>query len=141
MAPAGKTSLMMEIPCAVGDDVWRASDRALYARCLDDLRALGIDDLGAATRGVFSTFVAEGYPIYALGYAAHQRALGDVVARAPNLVSCGRQGTFRYVFMDIAMEMGLEAARQVLAGGALRQRTFVEFRRDRQLIESQSLTA
>ena len=144
MAPPGKTSLMLELPCTVGDDVWRAGDNALYARCLDDLADLGVDVKGglrAATRGVFSTHIAEGYPIYALDYADHQRALIDAVAAVPNLLSIGRQGTFRYIFMDIAMEMGLAAARHVLTNTPARPRAFLHFRNDRQLIEAQSLTA
>jgi protoporphyrinogen oxidase len=140
MAPPGCTSLMLEIPCAIGDAVWRAGDPELARRCLEDLSALGVDGVASSLRGAFSTFVAEGYPIYSLGYAEHQRALTDVVSEVPNLISCGRQGTFRYIFMDIAMEMGLAAARQVLAGRP-RPRAFLAFRSDRQLIETQSLTA
>jgi protoporphyrinogen oxidase len=139
MSPPGKTSLMLEIPCAVDDDTWTAPEAALRDRCLADLRTLGID-VAAAVRGSFSTFVEEGYPIYSLGYADHQRALLATVATVPNLLSLGRQGTFRYVFMDIAMEMGLEAARQILAR-APNQPHFLSFRNDRQLIEAQSLTA
>src|SRR5260370_6735318 len=36
-APTGKSSLMLEIPCHVGDAVWTASDEAIYARCMHDL--------------------------------------------------------------------------------------------------------
>jgi hypothetical protein len=32
------------------------------------------------------------------------------------LSSVGRQGAFRYVFMDTAMEMGIEAARAAIRG-------------------------
>jgi protoporphyrinogen oxidase len=140
MAPPGKTSLMLELPCGVGDAIWSASDAELYERCISDLDSLGIHGLRQDTLGLFSTFVAEGYPIYSLGYAEHQKALLASIATAPNLLSCGRQGTFRYVFMDIAMEMGIAAARQVL-GGQVRQASFASFRTDRQLIEAQSLTA
>src|SRR5262245_16303938 len=113
MAPPGKTSLMLEIPCDVGDEVWRAPDQALFERCVRDLDHLGITGVRDDARGVFSTFVEQGYPIYGIGYDQHRRALLGTVAAAPNFVSCGRQGTFRYIFMDIAMEMGLAAAEQV----------------------------
>jgi protoporphyrinogen oxidase len=139
MAPAGKSSLMLEIPCSVDDEVWRAPDAELLSRCLADLRAVGVH-VDEAVRGCFSTFVEDGYPIYALGYADHQRRLLEAVAAAPNLLSLGRQGTFRYVFMDIAMEMGVEAARQILAQ-APDQPRFLTFRSDRQLVEAQALTA
>jgi protoporphyrinogen oxidase len=139
MAPPGKTSLMLEIPCAIDDSTWRASDANLLDRCLGDLDRLGVR-VAPSVRGCFSTFVGEGYPIYSLGYRDHQRALLDAVARAPNLLSLGRQGTFRYIFMDIAMEMGAEAARQLLAR-APDQPSFLAFRTDRQLVEAQSVTA
>jgi protoporphyrinogen oxidase len=139
MAPPGKTSLMLEIPCAVDDSTWRSSDADLLDRCLGDLDRLGVR-VAPSVRGCFSTFVAEGYPIYTLGYREHQGALLDAVAQAPNLLSLGRQGTFRYIFMDIAMEMGAEAARQLLAR-APDQPTFLAFRTDRQLVEAQSVTA
>jgi protoporphyrinogen oxidase len=139
MAPAGKSSLMLELPCAVGDAVWSARDADLLDRCLADLAELGVA-VAPSLRGCFSTFVEEGYPIYSLGYAAHQRALSATVGEMENLLSLGRQGTFRYIFMDIAMEMGTLAAQQVLAR-APRQSEFLRFRSDRQLVEAQAVTA
>jgi protoporphyrinogen oxidase len=139
MAPPGKTSLMLEIPCAVDDATWRAGDETLLDRCLADLSRLGVE-VASSVRGCFSSFVAEGYPIYALGYREHQRTLLDAVGAVPNLLSLGRQGTFRYIFMDIAMEMGAEAARQLLSR-APDQPAFLAFRNDRQLVEAQSVTA
>jgi protoporphyrinogen oxidase len=115
MAPAGATSLMLEIPCELGDETWRAGDDQIFARCLDDLRALGLGDLRSRTRGYFSTFVPEGYPIYHLGYDQDRRRALAHIAQFDGLVTSGRQGAFRYVFMDTAMEMGIAAARAVLA--------------------------
>jgi protoporphyrinogen oxidase len=140
MAPPGKTSLMLEIPCDPGSDVWRAPDGELFERCARDLDELGVKGVRGDCLGVFSTFIEQGYPVYSLGYDDHRRALLGVAAGAPNLLSCGRQGTFRYIFMDIAMEMGLAAARQIL-DGAPRPAELAGFRSDRQLIESQATTA
>ena len=36
--------------------------------------------------------------------------------RFANVRTAGRQGLFRYVFMDAAMRMGIQAAEQMLAG-------------------------
>jgi protoporphyrinogen oxidase len=115
MAPPGSTSLMLEVPCTVGDETWSAPDAALYERCVADLRQLGLPDVRARTRGYFSSWVREGYPIYHLGYDADRRNVLAHVSGFEGLVSCGRQGAFRYIFMDTAMEMGIEAARMVLA--------------------------
>lgn len=116
MAPPGMTSLMLEIPCDVGDALWTAPEAALYARCLDDLDSLGLKGLRERTRGYFSSYVREGYPVYHLDYRADRRAVLGSVSDCQGVVTCGRQGAFRYVFMDAAMEMGLEAARSVVEG-------------------------
>jgi protoporphyrinogen oxidase len=143
-APPGKSSLMLEIPCDVGDAVWSAPDDAIYARCMHDLERLGFGDLTRPTLGHFSTYVPEGYPIYHLDYQRDRQALlGFVSDGAANLVTCGRQGAFRYIFMDTAMEMGIAAAAAVLARGGARldSRPIVELRGERGLVETQALTA
>ena len=114
MAPPGKTSLMLELPCAVGDELWRASDDDVAARCLDELRSLGFGDVARDLRGYYSSFVEEGYPIYHLDYRRERARVLAYAAETPNAVSVGRQGAFRYVFMDTAMEMGVAAAERVL---------------------------
>jgi protoporphyrinogen oxidase len=108
-APEGKTSLMLEVPCTVGDSIWSATDATLYDRCVDDLKHLSID-ITKDTIGYFSTWVREGYPIYHLGYEHERNRLLAHVGDYENLISCGRQGAFRYIFMDTAMEMGFAAA-------------------------------
>ena len=120
MAPPGRTSLMLELPCDVGDALWSESDEAVTARCLDELRALGFADVARDLRGHFSSFVAEGYPIYHLDYQKERARVLAYAAETANVVSVGRQGAFRYVFMDTAMEMGVAAAERLLgrAGAA-----------------------
>ncbi|MBW3622386.1 MAG: FAD-dependent oxidoreductase [Armatimonadetes bacterium] len=122
MAPPGKTSLMLEIPCDPGTPVWEMPDEPLRDRCLDDLNALGID-VRDKVLGCFSTRAAHAYPIYHLGYAESVRRLLDEVDRIPNLFTAGRQGLFRYIFTDTAMEMGLLAARACM-GEARRESVF-----------------
>jgi protoporphyrinogen oxidase len=114
MAPAGRTSLMLEIPCDVGDDVWRAGITELRARMGRELRRLGfsVDDVVDA----FVVRVEHGYPVYHLGYERDRQALLDEVRRFANVRTAGRQGLFRYVFMDAAMQMGILAAQQMMRG-------------------------
>ena len=114
MAPRGRTSLMLEIPCDVGDDVWTASTGELRSRMDRELRSLGfaIDDVIDA----FTVRVEHGYPIYHLGYDDDRRAILGEISQFRNVRTAGRQGLFRYVFMDTAMQMGIEAARQMIAG-------------------------
>ena len=89
---------------------------ALYQRCLTDLTDLGFSGIARDTLGYFGTFVEEGYPIYQQNYQTHRQDALHYLERITNLTSCGRQGSFRYVFMDTAMEMGLLAAERALEG-------------------------
>ncbi|MCA1663954.1 MAG: hypothetical protein LC659_06770, partial [Myxococcales bacterium] len=139
MAPPGRTSLMLELPCDVGDSTWTASDDAVTARCLDELGALGFGDVARDVRGHFSSFVGEGYPIYELDYRRQRERVLGFCAETPNLVSVGRQGAFRYVFMDTAMDMGIAAADQLL--GRAGQTAPSELGAEGGLIEARALTA
>jgi hypothetical protein len=105
---------MLEVPCDVGDATWTAGVTELRTRGISELSALGfrVDDVLDA----FCVRVAHGYPVYHLRYDADRRALLDEVGRFVNVRTAGRQGLFRYVFMDAAMRMGLVAAEQMLAG-------------------------
>ena len=138
MAPEGRTSMMLEIPCDVGDDVWTADVHALKARFARELGQLGfaIDDVIDA----FVVRVEHGYPVYHLGYDDDRRALLDVVARVPNVRTAGRQGLFRYVFMDAAMQMGIEAARQMTSGERAAGRLDA-IGRAKSVLETQAITA
>ena len=115
-APAGKTSLMLEIPCQFGDALWYAGDDEIFERCMKDLCALGIN-LQSRVMGYFSTRARYAYPVYKRGFKAHRQTLYDMVDAYDNLITCGRQGTFRYIFADTAMEMGFAAARYVQGQG------------------------
>jgi protoporphyrinogen oxidase len=139
MAPAGHTSLMLEVPCDVGDDIWCASDDRMLRLGLDELGDLGLR-VHADVIGAFSARVAHGYPIYRLGYDTDRQTLLSRVARFANVTTGGRQGLFRYVFLDAAMEMGQIAAQQILAG--TRGSTALDaVRRENDLLETAALTA
>ncbi|MDP3274150.1 MAG: FAD-dependent oxidoreductase [Deltaproteobacteria bacterium] len=115
MTPRGCASLMLEIPADPGDAHWNASDPALAQRALGDLVRLGIDVRGRV-RGVFSSRTAQAYPVYRVGYHTARDALLQVCSEPANLWTLGRQGLFRYVFMDTAMEMGFAAVRAIAKG-------------------------
>jgi protoporphyrinogen oxidase len=141
MAPAGQSSLMLELPCDVGDRVWSAPEEEIYSRCMEELEDLGFSGLRAATLDHFSSFVKEGYPIYHLDYRRDREQLLGYVGSVDNLISCGRQGAFRYVFMDTAMEMGLFAADSVLSQGGRNRRSIAELRSESGLVEAQAVGA
>lgn len=139
-APPGKTSLMLEIPCEVGGDVWGAPDADLLDRCLRDLDALGLR-VGRDVLGCFSTRITHGYPVFRLGYQVDRDRLLAVASAVENVTTCGRQGTFRYVFMDTAMQMGILAARQACARERGADVRIVSLHDEPRLRETAALTA
>ena len=118
-APAGKTSLMLEIPCSYNDEVWNMQDDLLFNRCIDDLFKLGIN-IKDRVIDYFYTAEKHAYPIYHLEYKHHLNKLFSWIAAIENIHTCGRNGLFRYIFMDRAMEMGFEAA--IIVGKKEKQR-------------------
>jgi protoporphyrinogen oxidase len=108
-APPGKASVMLEIP-SVGDDVWTMDEAELFERCKADLKGLGVNIEGK-TVGYFTTRALHAYPVYTMDYRDNCNRIIDHLRILPDLVSCGRQGLFDYIFMDDAMLMGFEAAR------------------------------
>jgi protoporphyrinogen oxidase len=139
MAPPGKTSAMLEIPCDKGDAIWRASVPELRALAARELGELGID-VGEIV-DAFSVRVEHGYPVYHLGYETERQALLAEVLRVPNLRTAGRQGLFRYVFMDAAMQMGTLAAEQLVRGEAGSGARIDAIGRSTRVVETAALTA
>jgi protoporphyrinogen oxidase len=140
MAPPGTTSLMLEIPCAQDDEIWSGSDADLVELVLGELASLGFD-VRADVVGSFSFRVPHGYPIYRVGYEADRERLLAHVGRWENVALGGRQGLFRYIFLDAAMEMGELAAKQLLRGGAIDTHAIDRVRRERVLLEANALSA
>ena len=111
-APAGKTSLILEIPCSYNDEVWNMPDDMLFKRGINDLSKLGID-IKDKVIDYFYTRERHAYPIYQLDYKLHLNKVTSWINSIENLHICGRNGLFRYIFMDRAMEMGIETARLI----------------------------
>lgn len=137
MAPPGRTSVMLEIPCDPGTDLWQAADADLVPRALADLKRLGVD-VSKATGEVWGARAAQAYPMMDLAYGDQRQQAIDHLRSVANLVQCGRQGAFRYVFTDTAMEMGRMAAQGLLAGQDNRDRIY-QHRNERTVIETQSV--
>lgn len=111
-APVGKTSLILEIPCSYNDEIWNMPDDMLFTRGIDDLSRLGID-IKDRLIDYFYTRERHAYPIYRLNYKLHLNKIRSWIDSIDNLYISGRNGLFRYIFMDRAMEMGFETARLI----------------------------
>ncbi len=139
-APEGKTSIMLEIPCNEGDEIWSCPKNDLLERCLEDLKALGLD-IRDKVIDYFTTSVTHGYPVYTLDYVEHRQKLFQFLERYENIITCGRQGTFRYIFMDIAMEMGIAAAHHLMLDTMSKKDAIHSMRSEDELIEVSSVTS
>jgi protoporphyrinogen oxidase len=140
MAPPGKTSVMLEIPCDKGDAIWGAPLAELSALALSELASLGVA-IGPV-RDAFSVRVEHGYPVYHLGYERERQRLLGEVGRFENVRTAGRQGLFRYVFMDAAMQMGELAAEQLRRGEAGAEvRRIDAIGRSARVLETTAITA
>jgi len=112
-APPGQTSVMLEIPCQAGDATWKMPDSALLDLALRHLLKLGFN-LRPHVTGCFSTFAQSAYPRMETRYKSRVQPLRELVNKFDNLKTTGRQGLFKYIFMDTAMLMGRRWARQIL---------------------------
>src|SRR5687768_5888078 len=114
MAPAGMTSLVLELFCTRGDPLWQRSDDDICQLAIDDL----VDKLHFVERnevlGAFVQRCLDTYPRYGLHYKAAVDSIRAHLRSFPNLNIVGRGGTFRYNNTDHSIETGLLAARDIL---------------------------
>jgi len=139
MAPAGRSSLMVEIPHAPGDGIDRADDAALLERIWPELEALEVGVRREEVRFAFSVRAPEAYPVHLKRTAERrERALGFVDGWS-NLRSFGRQGGFRFVFSDACLRMGLDAAAGLLQGRLPASLELARVQSSRRLVEVESV--
>jgi protoporphyrinogen oxidase len=113
MVPRGAGSLQLEIPTSPGDALWDLPDAALLARAWPELERAGVAP-EVKRLDCASERLAHAYPIFDRAARGELERARAFVARFSNLVACGRQGGFAYVFSDRAMEQGIAAARRFL---------------------------
>ena len=113
--PEGQTSLCVEITCDEGDHLWNASNGELFERSVEGLERAGLIRREEVL-GYFARRMTHAYPTYDLDFEENLNRLTGYLHNFENLLTIGRQGLFRYFNMDHAMETGLLAAEQVLAG-------------------------
>ncbi|MFQ5464501.1 MAG: FAD-dependent oxidoreductase [Thermodesulfobacteriota bacterium] len=114
-APEGKTSLILELACNEGDEIWNAGEEELTNLCRDELTSLGLLK-GERIDHKFTTRIKHAYPIYTLDYHSKVKKLFEVLGGVENLVPIGRQGLYRYNNMDHSIKMGFLAAEHIADG-------------------------
>jgi protoporphyrinogen oxidase len=107
MAPEGKTSLVIELPCFTNDGIWRASDEAiidLVLRHLAETEWYGEGEiLGGAVRRL-----SNAYPVLETGCEQRVAEIEAYLDRFTNLHMVGRGGTFTYGWIHDMVRAGRE---------------------------------
>jgi protoporphyrinogen oxidase len=118
--PRDRTVLCAELPCSVGDPVWRSSDSELQAmveRALARERLPRIDATTVVTRRLPRV-----YPVFRLGFETRQQALESWVSAQRRLLVFGRQGLFVQDNTHHVLAMGWAAADALTANGGFDER-------------------
>lgn len=114
--PADRTVLCAEIPCAVGDEVWTASDEDLAAVVEEGLRVTCLPPVRRGT--VVVKRLPHVYPVYRPGYEAHLDGLDRWVASLPRLTTFGRLGLFAHDNTHHAIAMAYDAVTALRSDGS-----------------------
>lgn len=123
MAPAGRTSIVLEIPCQREDAWWAMSEEEMRLALQRELRRLGLVD-GGEVLGFRSYRVPFAYPILETGFEARSERLLAYLERFENLHMVGRSARFRYTHIHDMFRMGREVVEEIeRRGGAGRARS------------------
>lgn len=107
MTPAGKTSLIIEIPCQTESEIWAGSNEDTTAGILDQLTGLNLftkeEIIGSAVYKIKNA-----YPVLETGYEKKVEILANYLTRFKNLRTTGRSGKFAYTHIHDMMRSGKE---------------------------------
>jgi protoporphyrinogen oxidase len=106
--PEGRTVLCGEVPCALGDVVWRATDTELAGIVRTALQGGGLPDVTPV--GVVIRRLPSAYPIYDRGFAEHLDRIDRWVGQMPDVTTYGRNGLFVHDNSHHALAMAWAAA-------------------------------
>lgn len=105
--PRDHSVVCAEIPCAIGDRIWSASDEDL-ARVVEE--AVDTHDLPVLARTeVCVRRLPAVYPVYDVGYEQRLQGIDSWVVGVPQIVTFGRLGLFAHDNSHHAMVEGYEA--------------------------------
>ena len=106
MAPADRTSLVVEIPCGGDDLVWRQDHDALVKSVQEALQARGVLRAGQVTDSTVHR-IPFAYPVLEAGFESVVAMLMDYLRHFENLRMVGRSGMFAYTHVHDLMQEGL----------------------------------
>jgi protoporphyrinogen oxidase len=109
MSPTGKTSLVVEFPCFVGDEVWRRDEKELVDGLVSYLEGMGLikasSIIGTDVHRLVNT-----YPVYSTDYKETSEVILFYLRQYRNLWSLGRGGSFFYGHVHDFISDGFSAS-------------------------------
>lgn len=115
MAPAGQTGLVLEVAMSPEEAAWQRSDADIAEECIAAAVRLGWFTR-AQVLGHDVVRTRHAYPVQVKRYKERAQALLDALTEAPNLISVGRQGLFRYCNQNECVEMAFDVVPRIAAG-------------------------
>jgi protoporphyrinogen oxidase len=113
MAPAGRTSLVVEVFCFETDPVWTEPEESVLKRVAKRLAELKLIEEKQVSGGCIVR-LPKAYPLYVNDYRRRMHTILDFLRQFGNLQSAGRNGLFRYTSGDWYIDMGIKAAENLL---------------------------
>jgi protoporphyrinogen oxidase len=113
LAPAGKTSLVCEIPCFDGDELWGLPDAIILELASDSLARVGMLERARAGCGESVGTVRRlphAYPVVELAAERAAAAVRRWLSRFENLSLAGRPSSFGYSHIHDIVREGFGAA-------------------------------
>ena len=120
MIPPDRTVLTVDVSSDVGAAPWTLSDQVIFDKTMEGLEEIGVLKREEVCE-FFSVRIPQVYPVYDLGYRQNIQTVWAFLDSIRNLVSAGRHGYFQHNNSDNALDMGMQAARHLLADGAPEQ--------------------
>jgi protoporphyrinogen oxidase len=105
-----KTSLCLEITCFKDDQLWKMADEKILARSIDDLVKAGLIKNKRVVEDYWIVRQNHVYPVFEIGYQERIKPIKNWVDQIPNLISYGRQGSYKYIHMHHVITQGFRAA-------------------------------
>lgn len=113
MSPAGKTSLVAEIPCQEGDNLWNLQDNKITNRIRSNLIDIGLikekSIIGSTVKRLEHT-----YPMLEVGYEKKIQEINLFLKSFGNLTHAGRNGRFKYAWVHDMLRDGREIINQYI---------------------------
>jgi protoporphyrinogen oxidase len=125
--PANKTVLCAEIPCAVNDDIWCASEEELADLVRDSLERCALP-LKSRISKVVSQHLPHAYPIYRDGYEQHFDLLDAWASGLNRVLTLGRQGLFAHDNTHHTLAMAYAAVDCLHESGEFNQARWRKYR-------------